>query len=1049
MIDPQLQANRWIRISNADRLKVFRLNTANYARLLESAISNGDPVLMENIPERLDPLLEPLLQKAKFKAGNMTMIRLGDSSVEYNEDFRFYLTTKLQNPHYSPEICVQVTLLNFMVTPDGLEDQLLGILVASEEPDVEKRRVNLVIESAESKRQLKEIEDRILELLSASKGNILDDEELISTLASSKVTSQKIAEKVAAQEKTAVLVQTTRDNYVPVSVRCSAMFFVVADLCKVEPTYQYSLEWFVGIYNLAIATAEKPERSLARRLVCLQDRFIELIFQKVCDSLFAKNKLMFSMLLTFKSMEVDHELDHDEQNLLLLGGTTGAAVRPKPPGGADWVSAESWSRISELEDLNKGPWVEFSGNFAKNFAGWQKVFDSDDPVAEAWPQGFKDQMTPLQRALVLLAVRPDSAVRGIQDVIQSKLGKQYLEPPSFNLDKVYEDSDACMPLIFVLSSGADPMAALLRLAEKRNMMERYLAVSLGQGQGARAEAALAEGEDRGMWIIMQNCHLSVSWMPTLEKKVEDLDPDKINQEFRLWLTTMPSQDFPVAVLQNGMKMTVEPPKGLKSNMLRAYAGFEDDWFAEAGSKSKACQHAFRKMLFGLCFFHALIQERCGYGPLGWNIPYQFSEPDRDICKNQLKMFLEEQDPDIPYTALRYTASECNYGGRVTDTHDRRTISSIITDYYCPEILKDSYRFSESGIYYAPPFTNKEGYMEFIRNLPINQAPEAFGLHANANLSAAIKETMDILGTANSMQGMSGGGEGEKSPDVILAELSAKYLEEVHEPFDTEAVGARYPVDYNESMNTVLNQEMLRFNKLIIRVRASLIDIGKAVKGIVIMDHSLEEVATGILRNTRPSYWMKVSYPSLKPLSGFLADLQHRLEFLDKWDENGPPTAYWVSGFYFTQSFLTGQMQNYARKTKLPIDTLGWQFSVLKKAFADTAIEKPESGCYVYGLFMDGARWDDDTQVIADSLPKLLFSEIPHMYWKPGEKAKDPTDPNRVYFAPLYKTSERKGTLSTTGHSTNFVTTLKLSMAKEHAQKYWIKRGVACLTQLDS
>merc|ERR1719401_2881133 len=155
------------------------------------------------------------------------MIRLGDSTVEYNKDFKFYLTTKLPNPHYSPEVCVQVTLLNFMVTPDGLQDQMLGVTVAKEEPEVEKKRINLVIESAQSKAQLKEIEDKILEQLSNSKGNILDDEELINTLANSKITSSRIEERVKDQEKTQELVQKTRDTYVPVSVRASAMFFVI------------------------------------------------------------------------------------------------------------------------------------------------------------------------------------------------------------------------------------------------------------------------------------------------------------------------------------------------------------------------------------------------------------------------------------------------------------------------------------------------------------------------------------------------------------------------------------------------------------------------------------------------------------------------------------------------------------------------------------------------------------------------------------------------------------------------------------------------------
>merc|ERR1719421_2383217 len=219
MIDPQLQANQWIRKSNAEKkLKVVRLNQSGYARILENAISYGEPVLLENVGEILDPLLDPLLQKAKFKAGNILMIRLGDSTIEYSEDFRLYITTKMPNPHFSPEICVQVTLLNFMATPDGLEDQMLGILVAKEEPEVERKRQNLIVESAQSKAQLKEIEDRILELLSNATGNILDDEELINTLANSKVASQRIEERVEEQEKTQASVQEKRETFVPVAI---------------------------------------------------------------------------------------------------------------------------------------------------------------------------------------------------------------------------------------------------------------------------------------------------------------------------------------------------------------------------------------------------------------------------------------------------------------------------------------------------------------------------------------------------------------------------------------------------------------------------------------------------------------------------------------------------------------------------------------------------------------------------------------------------------------------------------------------------------------
>merc|ERR1719253_2382574 len=109
---------------------------------------------------------------------------------------------------------------------------------------------------------------------------------------------------------------------------------------------------------------------------------------------------------------------------------------------------------------------------------------------EDWPRGIKEMMTPLQKSLVLLAVRTDQTIKGI---ILHKLGEQFLEPPSFNLDAVYADSTNTQPLIFVLSPGADPMAELIRLATKMDMVERKAAVSLGQGQGPKAESALKQG----------------------------------------------------------------------------------------------------------------------------------------------------------------------------------------------------------------------------------------------------------------------------------------------------------------------------------------------------------------------------------------------------------------------------------------------------------------------------------------------------------------------------------------------------------------------------
>lgn len=244
---------------------------------------------------------------------------------------------------------------------------------------------------------------------------------------------------------------------------------------------------------------------------------------------------------------------------------------------------------------------------------------------------------------------------------------------------------------------------------------------------------IKEGIEKGNWVVLQNCHLAVSWLGRLEKICEDLPLEKPHREFRLWLTSYPSPVFPVSILQNGVKMTNEPPMGLKANLLQSYATdpiSNKSWF-ESSTQPKG----FRKLLFGLCFFHALIQERRLFGPLGWNIQYQFNESDLRISARQLLIFLDVYPEKAPLDALNYLTGECNYGGRVTEDKDRRLLMVLLKDVYNMQTFSDdSYKFSPSGIFYAPKHTDYEGYIEYIKNLPQFPDPEVYGFHENAAIT---------------------------------------------------------------------------------------------------------------------------------------------------------------------------------------------------------------------------------------------------------------------------------------------------------------------------
>ncbi|XP_066465573.1 dynein axonemal heavy chain 3 [Tiliqua scincoides] len=1034
MIDPQGQANKWVKnMEKGNKLSVIKLSDTNYVRTLENAIQFGTPVLLENIGEELDAFLEPVLLKTTFKQQGVEYMRLGENIIEYSRDFKFYITTRLRNPHYLPEVAVKVCLLNFMITPLGLQDQLLGIVAAKEKPELEEKKNKLIVESAANKKQLKEIEDKILEVLSKSEGNILEDETAIKVLSSSKELSEEISEKQEIASVTETEIDNTRMGYKPVAVHSVTIFFCISDLANIEPMYQYSLIWFINLYVQSLANSRKSD-VLEERIHNIIDHFTVSIYNNVCRSLFEKDKLLFSLLLTVGIMKGKDEIDDEVWRFLLTGGV--ALENPYPNPAPEWLTEKSWAEIvraSGLENLHG-----LMDHVESNIMEWKAIYDSAKPHEETLPDHW-DLLMGLDRLVILRCLRPDKIVPATRDFIAENMGRIYIEPPTFDLGGSYNDSNCCAPLIFILSPGADPMAGLLKFADDLGM-ENIQTISLGQGQGPIAAKMINKAIVDGTWVILQNCHLATSWMPALEKICEEvIVPENTHEKFRLWLTSYPSEKFPVSILQNGIKMTNEPPKGVRANLLRSYLNdpISDPTFFNSCEKKEMWQ----KLLFGLCFFHALVQERRNFGPLGWNIPYEFNESDLRISMRQIQMFLNEYE-EIPFEALTYLTGECNYGGRVTDDKDRRLLLSLLSIVYCKEIeTEDNYKLSPGGEYYIPPIGTYQSYIDYLRSLPISTHPEVFGLHENADITKDNQETNLLLnGVLLTLPRQAGGGG--KSPQETVQELAQDILSKLPEDFDLESVMHKYPVLYEESMNTVLRQELIRFNRLTEVVRSSLINLGKAIKGLVLMSSELEDVFNSMLVGKVPAMWAAKSYPSLKPLGSYVSDLLLRLVFFQEWIKHGPPNVFWLSGFYFTQSFLTGVSQNYARKYTIPIDHIGFEFEVMKEEHNMETV--PTDGAYVKGLFLEGARWDREAMEIGESLPKILYDVLPIIWLKPGESTQFLHQD--IYTCPVYKTSARRGVLSTTGHSTNYVLSIELTTSLP--QKHWINRGVAALCQLD-
>ncbi|GFQ79129.1 dynein heavy chain 7, axonemal, partial [Trichonephila clavata] len=874
-----------------------------------------------------------------------------------------------------------------------------------------------------------------LTLAQSEGSNILENEEATEVLDSSKFLVDDIKAKQKVADETTANINKSRESYQSVAQRSSVLFFSITDLPNVDPMYQYSLNWFINLFLRAIQQSEKSD-DLRQRLQNLNVYFTYSLYCNICRSLFEKDKLLFSFILCCNLLISEKKLEKYEFKFFLTGGIGLENLIPNP--APSWLLDKSWDEICRLSEFKI--FQHLKDEFISDPDSWKIIYDSREPHNLKLPGKWGLYTTPFEKLLILRCLRADKIVPMVMKFVSDNLGEEFVRPPPFDLPQSYNDSSATIPLLFVLSPGADPMAALLKFAEDKGFGgEKFGAISLGQGQGPVAEAMIQKAQKNGTWVALQNCHLAVSWLPQLEKICNALSEETTDANFRLWLTSYPSPKFPVTVLQNGVKMTNEPPTGLKQNLLQSFLGTpisDDEFFTGCGDKNQV----FHRLMFGLCFFHALIQERKKFGPIGWNIPYGFNESDLRISLQQLQMFVNEYK-EVPFEAITYMTGECNYGGRVTDDWDRRCLLTLLADFCNPKVIEmEEYKLSPDGNYTVPNIDLYEEILDFIENMPSTQHPGVFGMHENVDITRELQESKRLLDSILLTEGTkasAGGG----TTDQQLNDIAADILAKLPPSFNMEEANIKYPVSYSESMNTVLVQEMERFNKLHHTIQYSLQQLQAVIKGLVVMSADLEALAGSLLIGRLPAMWAAVSYPSLKPLGSYINDFIQRLNFLQKWFEVGKPSVFWLSGFYFTQAFLTGAMQNYARKYKIPIDQLVFEYEVLKIDESDTA---PVDGVYVNGLFLDGAKWDRERNMLAEQDPKVLSCTMPVIWLLPCLKV-DIVEGSR-YKSPLYKTSERRGTLSTTGHSTNYV--LHFYLPTDQPPQHWIKRGTALLCQLD-
>uniref|UniRef100_A0A8C4MX33 Dynein axonemal heavy chain 11 n=1 Tax=Equus asinus asinus TaxID=83772 RepID=A0A8C4MX33_EQUAS len=1005
MIDPQQQGIKWIKNKYGTDLKVTHLGQKGFLHAIETALVFGEVILIENLEETIDPVLDPLLGRNTIKRGKY--IRIGDKECEFNKNFRLILHTKLANPHYKPELQAQTTLLNFTVTEDGLEAQLLAEVVSIERPDLEKLKLVLTKHQNDFKIELKYLEDDLLLRLSAAEGSFLDDTKLVESLEMTKATVAEIEHKVIEAKENERKINEARECYRPVAARASLLYFVINDLRKINPIYQFSLKSFNMLFHKAIAQADKVE-DMQGRISVLMESITYAVFLYTSQALFEKDKLTFLSQMAFQILLRKKEIDPLELDFLLRFTVEHSYLSP-----VDFLTTQSWSaiKVSLMEEF-RGIDRDVEGS-AKQ---WRKWVESECPEKEKLPQEWKKKSL-IQKLIILRAMRPDRMTYALRNFVEEKLGTK-----TTKFQTLLTSPWFTFPLIILYPSTGKRLGFTIDSGKFHN-------VSLGQGQETVAEMALEKASKGGHWVILQNVHLVAKWLGTLEKLLERFSQGS-HRDYRVFMSaesapTPNEHIIPQGLLENSIKITNEPPTGMLANLHAALYNFDQDTL-EVCSK----EQEFKSILFSLCYFHACVAGRLRFGPQGWSRSYPFNPGDLTICANVLYNYLEA-NPNVPWEDLRYLFGEIMYGGHITDDWDRKLCRVYLEEFMNPSLIEDELMLAPG--FAAPPNLDYSGYHQYIEDMLPPESPALYGLHPNAEIEFLTVMSNTLFRTLLEMQprnALSSEELGQSTEDKVKNILD-DILEKLPEEFNMAEIMQK---NSNRSPYVlVCFQECERMNILLREMRASLQQLDLGLKGELTLSPDVEAQQSALSYDIVPDTWSKLAYPSTYGLAQWFNDLLLRCRELDTWTQDlALPAVVWLSGFFNPQSFLTAIMQTMARKNAWPLDKMCLTVDVTKKTKEDYG-HPPREGAYLHGLLMEGARWDTESGTIVEARLKELTSVMPVIFAKAIPIDRQETE--HTYECPVYKTKMR---------GPNYVWTFRLK-SKEKTAK-WVLAGVALLLE---
>ena len=733
IIDPNGNASFWLQ-NNFDGKKfevVYSYND-NFVTLLELSVRFGKKMIILDIID-VPLILYPLIKGEIYISGSKSYVYVGEKQMDIHPDFKLYLISKIPLP-VKVDIHSYLCVVNFSFTLSGLTSLLLTITITKEIPELEIQKSNSLLTEENLKTDIYSLENSLLNDLSTSDGNLVENVKLLASLNETKEKSLHISNALEQSKSLQENIDIQRNRFLTLAHKGAQMYFLLESFSQVDHMYRYSLESYICLFKLALE-CESSDLELESKIYQYTTKLQIFVYDYISRSLFKRDILTFALHFVhgihenlFNMNEWDYvcgvyrveNCSQDINSTLSYDIPSWCNLERKIDINA--LKSAFPSLYSILELSNEGLWLEFArSSYCEHHI----------------PASIVNRLTAFQRLILIQTLRPDRLKSAMQFFCEQVLGFPIFSSSSLNLENILCQSSSDIPILIIISPGSDPSQELHDIAEKTIGIENLIEFPLDEDQEDIVIQKIMQHSLAKSWLCLKNLHLVVEILPIIEKCLCKLHS---HEHFRLILTSERHSSFPVNLLKNCLKISYELPVGVKYNMLRTYEHWSDDYVALGMNPARS------RLLFCLTWFHVVLQERCNYIPFGWSQYYEFSLSDLRAAANFIdrmyKWMKTVSDDSQWWEFIHGILVNSIYGSRIDHPMDIQIFSSLVAQFFNSNIFLNVQKFTPFNLF--PYSYHKKDFVHTISELSNKENSSLLLLQNNLDRNSQCLDSIYVL-----------------------------------------------------------------------------------------------------------------------------------------------------------------------------------------------------------------------------------------------------------------------------------------------------------------